>query len=335
MRNRSIAVALAAGFVLACGGNGDGDNGGEPPAGTNQLTKESGDNQTGTVNTQLTNDFCVKVTQSGTAVSGVGVNWSTSSGGTLTPPSSNSAASGVACSKLTLGTSAGAQTAQAAVSGANGSPITFTATADPGNATTLVKSGGDIQSADINADLAEPLSVRVTDTFGNGIGGALVTWLVSSGSANLNPVSGNTNSTGLATTTVTVGAAGPIVITAASAGLTGSPVSFDATGTTPTPPPSAITIQVGSGGSTVFSPAVDTVAAGGTVTWNWPVGSAGHSTTSTGPTAFVSDPAGISDGPKTYGPITFNTPGTYFYYCIAHGSPGNPPSGMSGTIVVM
>lgn len=332
MRYKSVAVALAAGFALACGGNGD--DGGGPPAGTNLLTKESGDNQTGIVNTQLANDFCIKVTQSGSAVSGVGVNWSTASGGTFTPPSSNSSASGLACSRFTLGTGAGAQTAQAAVSGATGSPITFNATANPGNATTLVKAGGDNQSADINTDLPEPLSVRVTDTFGNGIGGALVTWLVSSGSATLNPISGNTNSTGLATTIVTVEVARPIVITAASAGLTGSPLSFDATGTTPTPPPTAITIQVGSGGSTVFSPAVDTVAAGGTVTWNWPVGSAGHSTTSTGPTSFVSDPAGVSDGPKTYGPITFNTPGTYFYYCIAHGSPGNPPSGMSGTIVV-
>lgn len=331
MRKTSIAVVLAAGFVLACGGGGD--DGGGPPAGTNLLTKESGDNQTGTVNAQLTNDFCVKVTQSGTAVSGVGVNWSTTSGGTLTPPSSNSAASGVACSRLTLGTSAGAQTAQAAVSGATGSPVTFNATANPGNATTLGKVGGDNQSADVNADLAEPLSARVTDTFGNGIGGALVTWLVSSGSANLNPISGNTNTTGLATTTVTVTAAGPIVITASSAGLTGSPVTFNATGTTPAPPPTAITITVQNNS---FTPQVDTVAVGGTVTWNW-ANTAGvqHSVTTTGPTSFTSDPAGLVASPHSYGPITFAAAGTYFYYCVAHGNPGNPPTLMSGTIVVM
>ena len=72
MMNRTFALALAAGFALACGG-GDGGDGGGPPAGTNTIAKESGDNQTGTVNTQLTSDFCVKVTQSGSAVSGVAV----------------------------------------------------------------------------------------------------------------------------------------------------------------------------------------------------------------------------------------------------------------------
>jgi plastocyanin len=326
-----MAVVLAAGFVLACGG-GDGDDGGGPGGGTNLLAKESGDTQNGTVNTQLSSDFCVKVTQSGTAVSGVAVNWSTPNGGQLTPPSSSTSASGVACSRLTLGTIAGAQTAQAAVSGATGSPVTFGATANAGNATTLVKSGGDNQSADVNANLPEALTVQVTDNFGNGVNAALVTWLVSSGSASLNPASGPTNATGVASTTVTVGAAGPIVITASSAGLVGSPQTFDAVGTTPVPPPAAITIQVGPG--TTFSPAVDTVAVGGTVTWNWPANSLGHSVTSTGPTSFTSDPAGISDGPKSYGPITFNTAGTYFYYCLAHGNPGNPPTLMSGTIIV-
>jgi plastocyanin len=333
MRNRFIAVTLAAGFALACGG-GDGGDGGGPPAGTNVLSKESGDNQTGTVNTQLGSDFCVKVTQSGSVVSGVTVNWSTAGGGTLLPTSGTTSATGIACSRLTLGTAAGAQSTQAASSGATGSPVSFAATANPGNATTLVKAGGDNQTANINTALAEPLNVRVTDNFGNGIGGALVTWLVSSGSAVINPLSGNTNATGLASSTVTVGAvAGPIVITASSAGLTGSPQTFNATGTTPPPAPSAITIQVGPG--TTFAPVVDTVAAGGTVTWSWPANSVGHSVTSTGPTSFVSDPAGISNGAKTYGPITFITPGTYFYYCEAHGAPGNPPTGMSGTIVVM
>jgi plastocyanin len=330
MRNKCIAMVLAAGvFMAACGG---GDDGGGPPAGTNLIAKESGDNQTGTVNVQLTSDFCAKVTQSGTAVDGIAVNWTTPNGGTLTPPSSSTGANGLACSRLTLGTAAGPQTAQAAVTGATGSPVTFNATANPGSATTLVKAGGDLQSGDINTDLAEDLSVRVTDTFGNGIGGALVTWLLSSGSATLTPPSGNTNSTGLATTTVTVGAAGPIIITASSAGLTGSPQTFNATGTTPPPPPSAITITVQ---NNQFVPDVDTVAAGGTVTWTWSntVGVT-HSVTSTGTTSFTSDPSGAIASPHSYGPVTFNTPGTYFYYCIIHGTAGNPPTGMSGTIVV-
>lgn len=332
MRNSSIILVLAAGITVACGG---GDNGGGgPPPGTNLIVKESGDNQTGTVNTALTNDFCVKVTESGTAVTGATVNWTTTSGGTLNPPSNLTGANGVACSRLTLGTGAGAQSVQAASTGATGSPLTFGATANAGNATGLVKAGGDNQSADINTNLAEPLSVRVTDQFGNGVGGALVTWLLSSGSANLNPASGITIAGGLASSTLTVGGSpGPIVITASSAGLAGSPQTFNATGTTPAPVPNAIIIQVGPG--TSFAQSIDTVAVGGTVTWNWPANSIGHSVTTTGPTSFASDPAGISDGAKSYGPITFNAAGTYFYYCQAHGAPGNPPTGMSGRIVVM
>lgn len=333
MMNRSFAVALAAAFALACGG-GDGGDGGGPPAGNNTLSKESGDNQTGTVNAQLGSDFCVKVTQSGSAVSGASVTWSTASGGSLNPPSGTTASTGIACSRLTLGTSAGAQSAQAAVSGATGSPVTFAATANAGNATNLVKSGGDNQSADINTNLTEPLSVRVTDTFGNGIGGALVTWLVSSGSANINPTSGNTNATGVATTTVTVGGvAGPIIITASSSGLVGSPQTFNATGTTPPPFPTAITITVANNS---FTPSVDTVAVGGTVTWNWGnTGGVQHSVSSTGNPNFISDPAGATASPHSYGPITFLSAGTYFYYCTVHGAPGSPPTGMSGTIVVM
>ena len=332
MRNRSFALVLAAGLTLACGGGGD--DGGGPPAGNNTLSKESGDTQTGTVNTQLASDFCVKVTQSGSPVSGVAVTWSTSSGGALTPPSSTTASSGIACSRLTLGTGAGAQTAQAAASGATGSPVTFNATANAGNATDLVKAGGDNQSANINTALTEPLSVRVTDAFGNGIGGALVTWLVSSGAANINPLSGNTNGTGVATTTVTVGGtAGPIVITASSAGLVGSPQTFNATGTAAPPPPTAITINVA---NNQFTPIVDTVAVGGTVTWTWGnTGGIQHSVTSTGSPTFTSDPSGATASPHSYGPITFNSAGTYFYYCTVHGSPGSPPTGMSGTIVVM
>jgi plastocyanin len=332
MRIQLLALIGVAAVYAACGGDGDGDGGGGPS--TNTLAKAptgNGDNQTGTVNLALANPFCAQVTQSGSGQSGVTVNWSTPSGGTMSVPSSVSGADGVACSKLTLGTTAGSQTAQAAVTGATGSPVTFNATANPANATTLVKGGGDNQSGDINTALSEPLTVTVADPFGNGVSNALVTWDVSSGSATLDPVSGNTNSTGLASTTVTLGGtAGAIVITASAAGLVGSPQTFNATADTPVPPPNAITIQVDNNS---FTPGIDTVAVGGTVTWNWAATSLGHSVTSTGSPSFTSDPDGISNGPKTYA-FTFNTPGTYLYYCLAHGSAGPPPTGMSGTIVV-
>jgi plastocyanin len=273
------------------------------------------------------------VTQSGSNVSGVTVNWSTPNGGSVSQTSGATGSDGLACTRMTLGTAAGSQAAQAAVSGATGSPLSFNATANPGNASSLVKSGGDNQSGNVGSVLGEPLGARVTDAFGNGVSGALVTWLLSSGSATFAPTSGNSNASGIVTTVVTLGPTpGPIVITASAAGLVGSPQTYNLSSNTPGAHPTAITILVQ---NNLFSPATDTVAAGGTVTWSWSAGSGPHSVTSTGTDVFTSDPrGGTVTGPTTYGPITFSTPGTYYYYCTVHGFPGSTPSGMSGVIVV-
>jgi len=71
------------------------------------------------------------------------------------------------------------------------------------------------------------------------------------------------------------------------------------------------------------NPAVDTVAVGGTVTWNW-AGAASHGVLSTGAASFVSSTV------KTTGSyaVTFNLSGTFTYECTVHGS------SMSGRIVV-
>ncbi|HET7468204.1 MAG TPA: plastocyanin/azurin family copper-binding protein [Gemmatimonadales bacterium] len=59
------------------------------------------------------------------------VAWSTT-GGSLDPSAGTTDGSGVAASTWTLGPTAGSQSAQAAVQGATGSPLTFTATATGG-----------------------------------------------------------------------------------------------------------------------------------------------------------------------------------------------------------
>lgn len=329
MRVQSFSSILLAG-VLACGGGGDGGGGNNPVLVLAKATS-SGDNQTGTVAAALANSFCAKLTSDGAAKAGASVTWATSSGGSMSAGSTTTGADGTACSKLTLGQTAGAQTATATSAGANGSPLTFNATANADAAVDLQKNGGDNQQGNINTQLAEQVSVQALDQFGNGVPNVSVDW-AATGAAVL-PSAGNTDGFGVSNTTVTLGGtAGAIVITATAIGLNGSPQTFNATANNPPPPPSAITITVGSPGNN-FTPAVDTVAAGGTVTWTW--STANHSVTTTGPTSFTSDPAGIVPSiPHTYGPITFNTPGTYYYYCEAHGSPGNPPTGMSGTIVV-
>jgi plastocyanin len=80
--------------------------------------------------------------------------------------------------------------------------------------------------------------------------------------------------------------------------------------------------------STAFSPTPDTVAAGVAVTWTNNDGIV-HTVTSAPGSADVFSSGNVAaSGTFSH---TFNTPGTYSYYCTIHGT---PTSGMRGTIVV-
>jgi plastocyanin len=111
--------------------------------------------------------------------------------------------------------------------------------------------------------------------------------------------------------------------------------SGEPTGTSDTPPEPvgdpvpAATIQVL---NDFYSPSTVLISAGGTVTWTW-VGS-GHSVTSAGSPSF-SPTAGVSNPPKTLGPVTFANGGTYQFYCTVHGIPGTYGGGqMTGAVFV-
>jgi plastocyanin len=74
------------------------------------------------------------------------------------------------------------------------------------------------------------------------------------------------------------------------------------------------------------NPAVDTIAAGGSVTWAWNAAGT-HSIQSTGTPGIFRSSVVMSAGNSTY-TVQFNTPGTYAYDCSVHGA------AMSGRIVV-
>jgi len=312
-------------LVAACGGGG---NGGTPPSTTAiAKTANSGNAQSATVGQPLANPIQVVVTENGSASPGVTVAWSTAAGGSLTP-AGPTGADGIASSGWTLGTTSGAQTASATLAGATGSPVTFTATAAADAATTLVKvPGGDGQTGEIGIQLASPVQARVTDQHGNGVQGIAVDWAATGGTPSSPSVT--SNASGVSSVNVTVdGPAGPIVITATAGQLSGSPLTFNATAVTPAPP--GQTIQVLTAGGTRFQPANLTISAQSTVTWNWPAGSLDHNVVpDNGSTPATS--GGLVDGPHTYS-FTFDTPGTYRYYCFNHGGPGG--IGMSGTVTV-
>jgi len=286
----------------------------------------SGDAQSGTVATALANPLRVLVTLSGAPHAGDTVTWgATGVGASVLPLRSVTDATGIATATWTLGRIAGAQSASATLSGASGSPVSFAATATAGAATQIALAGGDNQSGAPNAVLPAQLSVRTADVFGNGTAGTAVTWAVTGGSAGVAPASTTSDASGVARTTVTLGAtAGAVTITATSAGLAGSPVTLHATVSAAA---TSAAVQLGnffftSGRNNTSNPAVDTIAAGGTVTWTWAGGS--HSVESTGSPSFTTSTVKTSG---TYA-VTFATPGTYTYDCGVHGAT------MTGRVVV-
>jgi plastocyanin len=330
---RRLLLATSATAIFGCGGGGGGSE--PPPADAISVSKTSGDNQQGTVAQPLPNPLVITATQSGTGAAGATVTWSTTSAtaGSVTPTSTTTDANGNASTIWALGSVAGSQTVKATVTGATGSPLTFTATAAAGLASVLAKGGGDAQTAETNAALAAPVQASVTDEFGNGVQGVPVAW--SATGATVSAPSVPSNAEGVSQVNVTLGAtAGPITITADAPGLEGTPLTFTATATEPVPTPTSISVSVRDDNflsvrNGTVNPAVDTVSAGGTVTWTWqPTANDPHDVTSTGSPSFTGHSTAVQPPPFT---VTFTSPGTYSYYCTQHGA---PTSGMRGRIVV-
>src|SRR5207244_4080542 len=123
----------------------------------------------------------------------------------------------------------------------------FNATGTAGAAASIAVNAGNNQSATVNTNVATAPSVKVTDQFGNAVSGTSVTFAAASGGRSATGHSQSTNASGVAT----VGSwklgtgAGANTLTATSGSLTGSPVTFNATGVSDT----ATTLAVNAGDS--------------------------------------------------------------------------------------
>jgi adhesin/invasin len=288
----------------------------------------SGNAQTDSVAATLPNPLRVLVTLNGTAQTGDTVTWAAAgTGSAMNPVKAVTDASGIATTSWKLGQTAGAQTATATLAGATGSPVNFTATATAGAATQISMVSGSAQTTLVSSAFALPLVVKVGDQFDNGVQGDTVTFASVRGLVTPAPTKAATGATGQAQASLTAGAAtGTDTVTATATGLAGSPIRFTATITRA---PLTDSVQVGSGISYTSlrngtsNPAVDTIAAGGTVTWVWAGGT--HGVGSTGSPSFTGQTTAQSSG--TFA-VTFANPGTYTYDCIVH------LTAMTGRIVV-
>lgn len=322
---RGIALVGTLAALGACGGGGDG-GGGNNPARTIAMANPSGNAQTDTIGAPLTNPIRVEVQEDGAVKQGVTVAWSVQSGGgQVTPATSVTDVNGLATTNWTLGDNLGAQTARATVTGAAGSPVTFTATAGAGNPAQINLNAGDNQSALLNASFTAPIAVKVGDRLNNGVNGVTVDWAVGSGSLVPDALTSATNAQGIASIQVSAGGTGGAgTIQASTVGVPGL-ITFDLTVIN-------ASRQVNIGAGVIFrsarnnsqNPAVDTVQAGQSVFWLNAGGT--HTVASTGVPSFTSS-GNLSGAGASY-LLAFPTAGTYQYECGVHGSL------MTGRIVV-
>lgn len=142
-----------------------------------QLTRLSPETGEGVVGSEVTTRPSIRTEDVyGNPVPNVAVTFSvTQGGGTVSGATQTSNASGTATvGSWTLGTQAGQQFLRATAPGTQGA--TFSITARPGAPSQFVKVAGDNQQAIDGIPVAVPPGVRVTDAFGNPVGGVPVTF---------------------------------------------------------------------------------------------------------------------------------------------------------------
>lgn len=186
-------------LLAACSSSSGGtDNG---PIETLVLALLEGSGQTAIGHTAVGTAPAVRLTVNGAPRAGVPVTFSvTQGGGVVTQATPSTDADGIArVGSWVLGDPGTPQELRATVANAQGSPVTFTATATAGPAATLAMVAGDNQSVTVGQAAPVKPVVRVTDVAANPVAGAAVSWQVTTGNGSVLAPDAVTGADGTAT----------------------------------------------------------------------------------------------------------------------------------------
>jgi hypothetical protein len=227
--NLAALAALIAAVTVQCG---DGDVG--PPPDAASIEMAGGNGQAAQVGTPLPSPLTVLVTDdAGDPVSGVTVQWSVGGGGGVSPASGATGSDGKASATRTLGATAGQQTTIAAVSGLQGSPVTFTATATEGGGGEGITITNNPPTAALTGEVFDPVAqpmVQVNGAGGQPAAGVEVTASVASGGGTLEgTTTATTDASGVAKfgdLGITGTGAQTLQFTAGTSNVTSAPVNL-------------------------------------------------------------------------------------------------------------
>ena len=196
------------------------------------LVTSSGNNQNGTLNSQLTNPLAVQVLDAdGNGVANVRVTFRVTAGKGRLSSQGNRSSVGVSTNSRGFAevpftpTSAGTVTVGASV--ADLDPVTFTVTVGEPPAE-LVKVSGDTQHGKPGSRLTNPFIVEVQGKDGNPVEGVQVTFRVTAGDGSLSTVTATTGTNGRAQTALTLGSQRGVNTVQVSVEALDDPVTFQA-----------------------------------------------------------------------------------------------------------
>jgi hypothetical protein len=218
-------------------------------AGPASVTVVSGSPQSATVGGTFSPLVVVVEDAEGNLVPGALVTFAAPGSGassTLSSSTATTGSNGQASITATADTVAGSYTVTATVSGV-ATPVSFSLTNVVGAPASVTVVSGSGQSAAVGAGFASPLVVVVTDSYGNLVPGASVTFAApaAGASASLTPPSATTGANGQASVTATANTiAGNYIVTASVTGVT-TPASLSLTNNPGAP--ASVAVVSGSG----------------------------------------------------------------------------------------